>query len=132
MNVRRHRVRWEAAQLAAGYPGLRVPDDDSWLLIPEFRLPTGWAPERTTVLLVPPATYPESAPDGFYLGARLRRRFGGRLVDPGHYFQGHKNAYADLGYYWYCLEDPGRNWDARLDSLVTFVEAIRTYLGTAD
>ncbi|WP_131787815.1 E2/UBC family protein [Protofrankia symbiont of Coriaria ruscifolia] len=131
-NTRHRRVRWEAAQLAGGYPGLHVADDDSWVVIPGFRLPAGWSPDRTTVLLVPPLTYPESAPDGFYLGSQLRRRNGGDLVSPGHYFQGHKNPYADLGYFWYCLEDPGHNWNAAYDSLITFVEAIRTYLGTAD
>ncbi|WP_157180518.1 E2/UBC family protein [Protofrankia coriariae] len=131
-NLRHRRVRWEAAQLAGGYPGLRVADDDSWVIIPDFRLPAGWFPDRTTVLLVPPLTYPESAPDGFYLGSQLQRRDGDRLVSPGHYFQGHKNPYADLGYFWYCLEDTGHNWNAEHDSLITFVEAIRTYLGTAD
>lgn len=84
------------------------------------------------MLIVPPANYPEAAPDGFYLGSQLRRRDGGRLVEPGHYFAGYKNRYAQLGYRWYCLEDPERNWDPRHDSLVTFVEAIRTYLGTVD
>jgi hypothetical protein len=83
-------------------------------------------------MVVVPVTYPESAPDGFYVGERLRRRDGGHLVDPGHYFRGYNNPYAELGYVWYCLEDPHRLWDARHDSLVTFVEAIRTYLGTAD
>lgn len=131
-NMRQRRVRWEAAQLAGGYPGLHVADDDSWVIIPDFRLPPGWSPGRTTVLLVPPVTYPETAPDGFYLGSQLRRRNGTELVNPGHYFQGHKNPYTHLGYFWYCLEDPARNWDSSYDSLITFVEAIRTYLGMAD
>ncbi len=134
MNPQHRRIRLEAAQLAGAYPGLRIAGDDSWILIPEFRLPTGWEPTRTTVLVVVPVTYPESAPDGFFLGSRLRRHDGGSgsLVDPGHYFHGYNNPYADLGYVWYCLEDPYRRWDPRLDSLFTFVEAIRTYLGTAD
>jgi hypothetical protein len=71
-NQRSRRVRWEAAQLAGGYPGLSVADDDSWVIIPDFRLPAGWAPDRTTVLLVPPATYPECAPDGFSRGSQPR------------------------------------------------------------
>ncbi len=141
MNPLRRRIRLEAAQLAGAYPGLRIADDDSWIIIPEFRLPAGWEPTRTTVLVVVPVTYPESAPDGFFLGSRLQRHdhsglgglggLGG-LVDPGHYFHGFNNPYADLGYVWYCLEDPYRRWNPRLDSLLTFVEAIRTYLGTAD
>jgi len=56
----------------------------------------------------------------------------GKLVAPGHYFQGYHNAYADRGWWWYCLQDPDRNWDPVQDSLLTFVEAIRTYLGAAD
>lgn len=131
-SMRGIRIRREAAQLAAAYPGLRVADDDSYLLIPNFRLPRQWTPDRTTVLVIPPVTYPEAAPDGFYLQDDLRRREGGRLVTPGHYFAGYHNPYAAQGMRWYCLEDPDRNWRSAHDSLLTFVEAIRTYLGTAD
>ncbi|WP_250291380.1 E2/UBC family protein [Frankia sp. CiP1_Cm_nod1] len=136
MSPRNRRIRLEAAQLAGAYRGLRIADDDSWILIPEFRLPAGWEPARTTVLVVVPVTYPECAPDGFFLGSRLRRRDAdggsGGLVAPGHYYRDYNNPYADLGYVWYCLEDPYRRWNPGLDSLFTFVEAIRTYLGTAD
>jgi hypothetical protein len=126
------RLRMEAATLAAAYPGLKIADDESYVFISGFRLPTGWIPDRASVLIVPPAAYPECAPDGFYLSAKLRRRKGGQLVTPGHYFRDYHNPYADLGYHWYCLEDPERRWRAGQDSLLTFVEAIRTYLGTAD
>ena len=132
VSVRRLRIRREAAQLASAYPGLAVADDDSHLRIPRFRLPRRWTPDRTTVVIVPPFTYPESAPDGFYLGDNLRRRDGVRLITPGHYFANYKNPYAKAGFRWYCLEDPERNWHPAHDSLVTFVEAIRTYLGTVD
>ena len=81
---------------------------------------------------MPPAHYPEAAPIGFYVGADLRRRSGLRLTRPGHYFAGYNNPCAQAGYHWYCLEDPDRRWNPALDSLVTFIEAIRTYLGTAD
>lgn len=131
--VRDARVLRECAVLRRAYPGLEIAPDRSWVLIPGFRLPRGWEPDETTVLIEPPTNYPEAAPDGFHLGARLRRRGLGRaLRDPGHYFRGYKNRYADRGYFWYCLEDPDRRWDPRHDSLITFVEAIRTYLGTAD
>lgn len=65
VSSRRQRVRYEAAQLAAGYPGLRVADDDSYVYIPGFRLPKRWVPDLTAVLIVPPVNYPEAAPDGF-------------------------------------------------------------------
>ncbi|MEO5873771.1 MAG: E2/UBC family protein [Streptosporangiaceae bacterium] len=132
MSRRSARVRLEAATLAAAYSDLRVADDESYVFIGNFRLPAGWVPDRASVLIVPPAAYPECAPDGFYLTAELRRREGDRLVTPGHYFHNYHNPYADLGYHWYCLEDPERQWRADQDSLITFVEAIRTYLGTAD
>jgi len=61
------RLRWEAAALAAAYPALRLADDDTWLTIEKFRLPAGWVPDRTSVMITPPATYPQCAPDGFYL-----------------------------------------------------------------
>lgn len=132
VSPRRRRIRYEAAQLAAAYAGLRVADDDSYVYIPGFRLPEQWVPDRTTVLIVPPVNYPEVAPDGFYLGDKLRRRRGLLLTQPGHYFTNYHNPYAEAGYRWYCLEDPERNWRPAHDSLVTFVEAIRTYLGLAD
>jgi len=132
VSPRRRRVRYEAAQLAAGYPGLRVSDDDSYVYVPGFRLPERWVPDRTSVLIVPPMNYPEVAPDGFYLGDNLRRRKGLLLTEPGHYFTNYHNPYAKAGYRWYCLEDPDRNWRPEYDSLVTFVEAIRTYLGLVD
>jgi hypothetical protein len=126
------RIRSEAAQLAAAYSGLTVAEDESYVWIPSFRLPQAWTPDHTTVLIIPPPTYPEAAPDGFFLGDHLRRRDGSRLVTPGHYFTDYKNPYAEAGYRWYCLEDTDRHWDPRYDSLITFVEAIRTYLGTVD
>lgn len=132
VSLRRLMVRREAAQLAAAYPGLSVPPDDSYVHIPGFRLPAQWVPDRTAVVIIPPANYPEAAPDGFFLGDNLRRRDGSTLTTPGHYFSNYKNPYARAGYRWYCLEDPESNWDARYDSLVSFVEAIRTYLGAAD
>lgn len=126
------RVRREAAQLAAAYPGLTVASDDSYIHIPAFRLPRQWVPDRTAVLIVPPGNYPEAAPDGFFLGDQLRRRNGLTLRTPGHYFRNYKNPYVAAGYRWYCLEDPQGHWSPQHDSLVTFVEAIRTYLGTVD
>lgn len=126
------RVRREAAQLAAAYPGLTVADDDSFVHIPGFRLPPRWVPQRTAVVIVPPPNYPEAAPDGFFLGDRLRRRDGRGLQTPGHYFRDYKNPFAAAGYRWYCLEDPEGNWSPWHDSLITFVEAVRTYLGTTD
>lgn len=132
VSIRRLKIRREAAQLAAGYPGLTVAEDDSYVHIPGFRLPEKWIPGRTAVVIVPPVNYPEAAPDGFFLGDKLLRRDGARVSVPGHYFANYKNPYASAGYRWYCLEDPESNWNPTYDSLVTFVEAIRTYLGTAD
>jgi hypothetical protein len=126
------RLHEAADLLRAAYPELQVADDDSWILIPGFRLPAGWEPDETTVLIEPPPSYPDAAPNGFFLGARLRRIDGAATRFPGHYFDRYNNPYASLGYFWYCLEDDQRRWDPAHDSLITFVEAIRTYLGTAD
>jgi hypothetical protein len=126
------RLRLEAAVLRSAYPGLSIAEDGTWVMIPHFRLPAGWVPDRTTVLIVPPPNYPECSPDGFYLTAQLRRHVAGQLAPPGHYFNGYHNPYAHLGWYWYCLQDPDRNWDPAQDTLLSFVEAIRTYLGMAD
>lgn len=118
--------------LAAAYPQLVLDDDGKWLVIPEFRLPAGWHPALTTVMIEPPPNYPEAAPDGFFMAARLQRRGAGGLRTPGHYFDRHKNPHLERNFWWYCLEDQGRHWSPRYDSLLTFVEAIRTYLGTTD
>ena len=132
VSLRRVMIRREAAQLAGAYPGLTVAPDDSFVHIPGFRLPQKWVPDRTAVVIIPPLNYPEAAPEGFFLGDNLRRRDGSALATPGHYFASYKNPYARAGYRWYCLEDPESNWDPRYAWLVSFVEAIRTYLGTAD
>lgn len=132
MNRRTRRLAHECAQLRQAYPELLVDPDYAWVLIEDFRLPRGWQPRQTAVLLEPPPNYPEAGPDGFHLGARLRRANGREFRSPGHYFRGYKNRHADKGYYWYCLEDPHGHWDPQHDSLMTFVEAIRTYLGEAD
>lgn len=132
LDLRSHRIRREAAQLAAAYPNLQVGAGEAFVFIPGFRLPREWSPRHTSLLIVPPAHYPEAAPNGFYVGADLLRRSGPRLTRPGHYFATYNNPYAHAGYHWYCLEDPDRRWNPALDSLVTFIEAIRTYLGTAD
>ncbi|MCC7077128.1 MAG: hypothetical protein IT198_08390 [Acidimicrobiia bacterium] len=131
-NRRVERLRREVRQLRLAYPSLTIDPDWAWVLIEDFRLPDGWQPSRTAVLIKPPLSYPDAAPDGFYLGARLRKQSGGTWKAPGHYFDRYKNPYASLGYYWYCLEDPDGSWDPQRDSLLTFVEAIRTYLGTGD
>ncbi|MCO1575124.1 hypothetical protein M8C13_05045 [Crossiella sp. SN42] len=130
--MRKWRIRQEATQLAAAYPGLTVAENESHVHIPTFRLPQHWSPRTTSVLITPPVNYPEAAPDGFYLGDHLFRRDGLRTRTPGHYFTNYKNPYAEAGYRWYYLEDPEGRWDSAQDSLVSFVEAIRTYLGTAD
>lgn len=125
--VRSRRLQRELAVVRRLFPQAEAASDLSWVLIPDYTLPHGWEPSLTTILIVPPPNYPEAGPDGFYLGDRLRRH--GRT--PGHYFRAYrKNRFADRGYVWYCLEDPERNWQPEHDSLVTFLDAIWTYLGS--
>lgn len=125
--LRSRRLEQEVALVQRLYPSAVMANDESWLLISNYQLPNGWDPDITTILVVPPLNYPESGPDGFYLGDKLRR-FG---RNPRHYFRNYrKNKFTHLGYIWYCLEDTDHNWQPEYDSLVTFLDAIWTYLGS--
>ena len=95
--LRSMRIRAEAKQLSIAYPRLSIADD-TWIVVDDFRLPVGWEPNRTRVMITPPPNYPQSAPDGFYLASKLRRQNGEKLVSPGHYFATYHNPYADLGW----------------------------------
>lgn len=128
--LRERRLVDEVEMLKRAFPGTFLAGDMSWVLIENYMLPAGWQPDETTILLVPPLNYPEAGPDGFYLAHGLKKRSGLTLETPGHYFPKYKNPYADAGYFWYCLEDKEGNWNSRYDSLLTFLDAIWTYLGS--
>lgn len=137
MNLRERRVVTEAELLKQAYPGLMIDQDFGWVLIPEFELPFGWRPPLTAVLIEIPANYPEAGPFGFFLGDRLKRWTGGSWQTPGHIFgevpyRGKRNHFLDLGYRWYCLHAEPGAWTPRHDSLISFVQAIWTYMGTPD
>lgn len=135
-SVRRQRLRSELAILSRAYPLIQHDADFSWITIEGFRLPKRWRPDVTTIGIEPPALYPEVGPYGVFLGGGLQYRQGGTWHKPGHYFklvpyEGQKERYRrwnDAGYHWYCMHDDDGNWNPGYDSLITFVNAVWSYM----
>lgn len=90
-----NRIASEIELLRKEHPDLEVGPDNSYIIIPRFKLPPGvFTQEETTLLIVLPPTYPTAPPDNFYVAAGLTLRSGGTIQN----FQ--KNAKLH-----------GRTWD---------------------
>ncbi len=78
-----------------------------WIMIPKYPLPDRWEERWCQLLIVPPATYPDTPPIGFYLNKKFRLKNGG--YDPhatGSAYHGAKNL-IDQGWHWYCVTIAG-------------------------
>lgn len=58
-------------------------ENGSWVRIFDFPLPAGYNARTTDILILLPASYPETPPDWFYLDSGLRRENG----TVPHYFE---------------------------------------------
>ena len=107
-----------------------------WLVIPAYPLPERFQERRCDLLLVFPATYPETPPIGFYLNKRFQLRNG--QFDPhatGRAYHGAPDL-TDQGWHWYCVQmDMSRSgaWrpqpDYRqADNLWTYLNMVREVL----
>jgi hypothetical protein len=77
----KERINKELEFLRQRYPDLEYREDGQWLRIPEYTLPSGWAPSTPDVVFQIPTNFPGSPPYGFYVPAGLR--FKGQA--PGNY-----------------------------------------------
>lgn len=69
------RIKEEVELLRNAYPELQ--SGDSWVLIPVYRLPLErYNLEVTPVLFSLPSSYPQTAPDNFFVDSRLRLKDG--------------------------------------------------------
>lgn len=61
------------AELGPGR-GVLHPADGGWsfLVIPEYQLPAGFSPDRVQLLLKLPPTFPDAAPDMFWVSPQVR------------------------------------------------------------
>lgn len=65
------RITREVALLQSAYLGLQY-DGGSWVLIPNYLLPSGWNRERTDVAFQIPTGYPATPPYGIYVPTGIR------------------------------------------------------------
>ena len=78
-------------------------DNFDWIIIPEYPLPRKWQEPYCSLLILPPSTYPDTPPIGFYINVKLHCANGD--TDP-HILGGSAHGAANLmdsGWYWYCV-----------------------------
>lgn len=66
------RLKKELELLAHDYPGVRLENDGTWLIVPDFPVPAGWNRETITILVIVPAGYPQTPPDNFHVEPGLK------------------------------------------------------------
>ncbi len=106
-------------RLGQVYP-TTVAEDSSWVRIEEFRLPPGWEPRQTELLIKIPPNYPLVPPGlspahGIFLPYRLRYR-GGLVRDF------HTHGELPDGSAWFCYLD--LKWNHARDDLFTIIERV--------
>jgi hypothetical protein len=106
-----------------------------WIMVPKYALPERWGERWSQLLIVPPATYPDTPPIGFYLNKKFQLKTGG--YDPHATSQAYHGA-PDLlksGWHWYCVTvaNGQGGWRASADyrqpdNLWTFLNLVRESL----
>ena len=107
-----------------------------WIMIPKYPLPERWEERWCKLLIVPPSTYPNTPPIGFYLNREFHLKNGG--TDSHFTGQAHHGA-PDLkgqGWFWYCVHmgtgsqggwRPSADY-RQPDNLFTFLNMVRESL----
>jgi len=86
------------------------------MVIPNYKLPRGWSPKTTSLMIIFPVEYPNLPPNGFYISKNV--------VAPslhGHiYSRAYNNGYGStpkeqqelerLGWVWYCAHVANGSW----------------------
>lgn len=119
------------------YHGIFYDDENrDWLVIPNYPLPDRFQERRCDLLIVFPATYPDTPPIGFYLNKRFQLRNG--RYDPHATGKAYHDApdLTEQGWHWYCVQmnmnAPGA-WQPRADphqpdNIWTFLNMVREAL----
>ena len=138
-SLRNERLQNEILMIAprfANTGGIFYDEENcDWILIPKYPLPERWRERWCKLLIVPPSTYPDTPPIGFYLNRKFHLKGGGS--DPHFTGKAHHDA-PDLcrnGWYWYCVtiqNGPG-GWQPSADhrqpdNLWTFLNMVRESL----
>ena len=117
-----------------------------YLIIPKYKLPGGWNPESTALMIIFPVEYPDLPPNGFYIQKHVAAP-----VNHGHiYSRAFNNGYGSRpeesewlnqnGWVWYCAHVAKGSWlPAKLksisdwrwgDNLFTFFSLISEVMNT--
>jgi len=119
------------------YHGIFYDDENrDWLVIPNYPLPDRFQERRCDLLIVFPATYPDTPPIGFYLNKRFQLRNG--RYDPHATGKAYHDApdLTEQGWHCYCVQmnmnAPGA-WQPQADhqqphKIWTFLNMVREAL----
>jgi hypothetical protein len=138
-SLRDERLRNEIlmpAQRFANTGGICYDEENlDWIMIPSYPLPERWKERWCKILIVPPVTYPETPPIGFYLNRKFHLKSGSS--DPhatGRSYDGAPDLLKS-GWHWYCvtIQDGPGGWQPSADyrqpdNLFTFMNMVRESL----
>lgn len=112
-------------------------DNADWMVIPHFRLPSGWGVATAPMMLVFPRQYPVTPPIGFYLPAWLQSPNGHFY---GAAYHGASSAPTFEDWNWYCCTVNNGSWRPypalhsgdwrRGDNLWTYISLINEVLAS--
>jgi hypothetical protein len=108
--------------LRAIYPDVRtqpLTSGATLIEIPNFRLPSGWRPETTTIRFLAPAGYPHARPDCFWTDSDVGLITGSPPQASGNNPIPEANNIASVWFSWHVAQ-----WNPNQDSLVTYVRVI--------
>ncbi len=112
-------------------------DNADWMVIPRFRMPSGWGVPSASMLLIFPREYPVNPPIGFYLPSSLQSPNGHFY---GRAYHGASSAPTLEGWNWYCCTVNAGSWRPypvrysgdwrRGDNLWTYITLINEVLAS--
>jgi len=78
-----------------------------WMTVERYKLPQGWEPKISPLMIIFPTEYPQLAPVGFYLPDRARSPHGHLMSGAYH---GASDAPVHKGWNWYCTYVNSGSW----------------------
>lgn len=131
MQRRERYIKTQVASVAEVYgerhgQTLQLESKCNFVVIPCFTLPKKWGYKTTPILIWFPSTYPDAAPDGFYLSQQCRGPH--IFTRPVGYHEQLSPDLSNQGWNWYCMHT---HWQAggdplEGDTLWTFLEMAKS------
>ena len=100
----------------------KLPDGSHLIIIPGFKLPSGWSTPITDVKFLAPVGYPFSKPDCFWTSPDLRLVNGNPPINTGTNAIPHVGP-GNLWFSWHVA-----SWNPNFDNLLTYWYVIKRRL----